>query len=448
MNELVKDEKKIANNTLKILVVNDVFPHIKNATTILFNNIVPLIKKEVEIKVFWIITENYGKKIKLTDPNYEIFYLSDYNNAYEILDRIKPDLSYHLAGYSLIDYAFMMVERYLKIPNFGFASGGVDGLGGDYFREETSRKKLFLEHKRQFFEKKSSDYGNSTNEYRGKNFLRKCLFLIRTLRSIGKSYLYIIKEIIYCIKLFYRTPDEYNEKFNCNLIFTENKSSIDWLVKTGLKRENIRAVGNPVFHQASEKKIHTSLDNNNKLNVLFITANLTSGQGKSNFSKLRRNKMIQEIIIGLKKINKDISLVIKIHPTAENYIEFEQFVDKAKNIDISQRDDIMDLVNKADIIITPVTSTATIIAVIMDKPVIIWNYFDIEEDLLLRKNIVLECKNNTELDHCINTAESFRVKNLEKIKHFIDENFSYGDSSQLIVNEILDLLRRHSTKTN
>ena len=108
----------------------------------------------------------------------------------------------------------------------------------------------------------------------------------------------------------------------------------------------------------------------------------------------------------------------------------------------------MDLVNKADIIITPVTSTATIIAVIMDKPVIIWNYFDIEEDLLLRKNIVLECKNNTELDHCINTAESFRVKNLEKIKHFIDENFSYGDSSQLIVNEILDLLRRHSTKTN
>ena len=448
MNELVKDEKKIANNTLKILVVNDVLPHIKNATTILFNNIVPLIKKEVEIKVFWIITENYGEKIKLTDPNYEIFYLSDYNNAYEILDRIKPDLSYHLAGYSLIDYAFMMVERYLKIPNFGFASGGVDGLGGDYFREETSRKKLFLEHKRQFFEKKSSDYGNSTNEYRGKNFLRKCLFLIKTLRSIGKSYLYIIKEIIYGIKLFYRTPDEYNEKFNCNLIFTENKSSIDWLVKTGLKRENIRAVGNPVFHQASEKKRRTSLDNNNKLNVLFITANLGSGQGKTDFSKSKRNQMINKIILNLQELKKEFSLMIKIHPTSENYTEFKQFVGKSENIHLSQKDDIIELLTETDIVITPVTSTAAVIALIMNKPIILWNYFHAEWDLLLRKNVVLECKNETELGYCIDSVEMFRKNNSEKINQFILENFGYGNASQRIVNEILDLIKKQKPQLN
>jgi len=43
---VLKNDKEIGNNVLKILVVNDVFPHIRNRTTILFENIVPLIKKK------------------------------------------------------------------------------------------------------------------------------------------------------------------------------------------------------------------------------------------------------------------------------------------------------------------------------------------------------------------------------------------------------------------
>ena len=49
---LIKNDKVIGNNVLKILVVNDVFPHIKNRTTILFKNIVPIIKKKLEVNVF------------------------------------------------------------------------------------------------------------------------------------------------------------------------------------------------------------------------------------------------------------------------------------------------------------------------------------------------------------------------------------------------------------
>ena len=106
---------------LKILVVNDVVPHIKNRTTILFKNIVPIIKKTLDVKIFWIITDDYGERIKDTEPDYEIFYLSDFNNAREVLEKIKPDLSYHLIGNSIMDYAFMEAERTLNIPNFGFA---------------------------------------------------------------------------------------------------------------------------------------------------------------------------------------------------------------------------------------------------------------------------------------------------------------------------------------
>ncbi|SVB52443.1 uncharacterized protein METZ01_LOCUS205297 [marine metagenome] len=433
---------------LKILVVNDVFPHIRNSTTILIENIVPLIKKKLEVKVFWVITDNYGERTKVTDPNYEVFYLSDYKNAREILEKIKPDLCYHLVGANVPDYAFMLVERHLKIPNFGLAAGWGEAAVDYYFKEEVSGQKVFLEHIRQFFEKKNVGYDNGIKTARGKNFLKKCLFLIRTLRSIGKSNLEANIELLELAKLQFRPPNKFNKKFNCNLIFIENNSGIDFLVKSGLKRENIRTVGNPIFHTAFKKRTQISLKDNNKLNILFITANLTSGQGKSNFSKSRRNKMIEETITSLNKFHKKTSLVIKIHPTAENYTEYKQLLEKFENIHLSQKDDIIDLINKSDVIITPVTSTAAIIALIMNKPIIIWNYFHIEQDLLLRTDTALECKNISELNNCLDSAESFREKNAEKINNIIDENFSYENPSQRIADEILDFIRKHNPRTN
>ena len=439
---MLKNDKEIGNNVLKILVVNDVFPHIRNRTTILFENIVPLIKKKLEVKVFWVITDNYGERIKVTNPNYEVFYLSDYKNAREILEKIKPDLCYHLAGASVLDYAFMLVERHLKIPNFGLAAGWGEGAVDYYFKEEVSRQKVFLEHVRQFFEKKNVGSENKIQTARGKNFLKKCLFLIRTLRSIGKSNLEANIELLELIKLFNDTPTgEFNKKFYCDLMFAETSAGIDFLVKSGLKRENIRAVGNPVFHTAFEKREQIPLKDNNKLNILFITANLASGQGKSNFSKSRRNKMIEETITSLNKFHKKTSLVIKIHPTAENYTEYKQLLEKFENIHLSQKDDIMDLVNKSDVVITPVTSTAAIIALIMNKPIIIWNYFHVEQDLLLRTDTALECKNISELNNCLDSAESFREKNAEKINKLIEANLSSGNPSQIITNEILNFLK-------
>ena len=91
--------------------------------------------------------------------------------------------------------------------------------------------------------------------------------------------------------------------------------------------------------------------------------------------------------------------------------------------------------------ITPVTGTAAIIGLIMNKPIIIWNYFHIEHDLLLRTDTVLECKNISELNNCLDSAESFREKNAEKINKLVETNLSYGNPSQVITNEILNLLK-------
>ena len=441
---------------LKILVVNDVFPHIKNRTTILFKNIVPIIKKKLDVKIFWVITDNYGEISKITDPNYEILYLSSFNNAREILEEIKPDLCCHLVGPSIIDYAFMEAERSLNIPNFGYADSHYilshennEIIVGDYFRDQTSKQKIFSENVKQFFERKNLSEEDNIKASRGKNFLKKCLFLIKTLRSIGKSRKEITVLLFEFLKLLYFTPPtKFNEKFNCDLIFTESLGHTEYLQISGLKKENIRAVGNSAFDNAFEKRNQTKSNNNNILRILFITANLGSGQGKTDFSKSKRNQMINKTILKLQELKKEFSLIIKIHPASENYTEFKQFVGKSENIHLSQKDDIIELLTETDIVITPITSTAAVIALIMNKPIILWNYFHAEWDLLLRKNVVLECKNETELGYCIDSVEMFRKNNSEKINQFILENFGYGNASQRIVNEILDLIKKQKPQLN
>ena len=152
--------------------------------------------------------------------------------------------------------------------------------------------------------------------------------------------------------------------------------------------------------------------------------------------------MIKETVTSLNQFHKETSLVIKIHPTGESYIEYNQLLEKFENVHLSQKDDIIDLISKSDVIITPVTSTAAIIALIMNKPIIIWNYFHVEQDLLLRTYTALECKDISELGNCLDSVKSFREKNAERINKFIDENFSYGNSSQRVVSEILDLVKK------
>ena len=448
---------------LKILVVNDVFPHVKNRTTILFKNIVPLIKKKFDVKIFWIITDNYGEISKITHPNYEILYLSSFNNAREILEKIKPDLCCHLVGPSIIDYAFMEAERSLTIPNFGYVDSQYilshennEIIIGNYFRDQTSKQKIFSENVKQFFERKNLSEEDDIKASRGKNFLKKCFFLIKTFRSIGKSRKEITVLLFEFLKLLYFTPPtNFNEKFNCDLILTEGignaevvEAMTEHLQLSGLKKENIRVLGNPAFDDAFEKRNQTKSNDSNVLRILFITANLGSGQGKTNFSKSNRNKMISKTILNLQELKKEFSLMIKIHPTSENYSEFKQFVGKSENIHLSQKDDIIELLTETDIVITPITSTAAVIALIMNKPIILWNYFHAEWDLLLRKNVVLECKNETELGYCIDSVEMFRKNNSEKINQFILENFGYGNASQRIVNEILDLIKKQKPQLN
>ena len=407
-----------------------------NRTTIFFNNIIPHLSKLIEVKVYWLITDDYGQKHNVISPQYEYLFMSDFKNAMEVCEKIKPDAIYHLVGWHIVDYAFVIAKKILKIPSFSIGEGYGEN---DHFDEVdyADTKAIILQYVREFFETKSIEE-QKVKKSRGMNFIKKTLFLIKTMKAVNRSWVKTIPimwEFFQIGKKQLKKGFDKFAKFGADIIFAENMSQVKLLVTGGIKRENIVMVGSPIFDNAFTKRKQLSEKINNKLNILFITANISGLQGKSNWTKSKRNQMTKELADRFDHA-PNTALTIKIHPISENYKEYEDMLESFKNVNLCQVDYIVDLLEKSDIVITPCTSTATSIALVMKKPIIIWNHFQVMGDLFLSKGFALECKNKDEIEYCVDNVKEFTDQNKEKIDKFVKEEYGDGYATQRIITEL------------
>ena len=407
-----------------------------NRTTIFFNNIIPHLSKLIEVKVYWLITDDYGQRHNVISPQYEYLFMSDFKNAMEVCEKIKPDAIYHLVGWHIVDYAFVIAKKILKIPSFSIGEGYGEN---DHFDEVdyADTKAIILQYVREFFETKSIEE-QKVKKSRGMNFIKKTLFLIKTMKAVNRSWVKTIPimwEFFQIGKKQLKKGFEKFAKFGADIIFAENMSQVKLLVTGGIKRENIVMVGSPIFDNAFTKRKQLSEKINNKLNILFITANISGLQGKSNWTKSKRNQMTKELADRFDHA-PNTALTIKIHPISENYKEYEDILESFKNVNLCQVDYIVDLLEKSDIVITPCTSTATSIALVMKKPIIIWNHFQVMGDLFLSKGFALECKNKDEIEYCVENVKEFTDQNKEKIDKFVKEEYGDGYATQRIITEL------------
>jgi hypothetical protein len=422
---------------LKILVINEVNPQIKNRTSILFEKIIPILLKKNEIKVFWL---SYDYKINdesIYSP-YELLHISKFKNTKEVIEKTKPDLIYLMPGLSIIDYAFLLTARILQIPTFGWVDGApiFSSTGTNVKRQ----LKIFFN---ESFIKNKIDKNNS--EFKLVSYLKKNLFLIRSMRKNGSTYNYIIREIIKNFKLYfiYNLPEnEKHTKFNCDLLLVENEITVDYAHNLGLSKNNMKLVGDPTYDLAFEEK-HIEIKNEikNEIKILFITTNFTAGQGKSEWSLEKQNQMIKELVEEHIKNKSKISLKIKIHPISEKYSDYEKILEKHNtNIQIFQHENIFKLIKDADVILCPSASTAGLIALIMKKPIIVWNYFNIKGDIFLEEKITMNCNKISEINDCVLNRMKFMQENELVINNFVKKFCGEGNAAQKIADAINELV--------
>jgi hypothetical protein len=423
----------MVDKILKILVINDNLPNVRTTITEIFKNIIPIINQKSKVKIFWFVTNEYVKSNEMDNSEYEIIFKSNFKNAREVIEKINPSFIWVLPGTSIIEYCFLKTGKFFNIPIFGW------GNEIPSFALAYDKRKKIREGIRQFFEFDKND--KSILKIRGITYLKKYLFVIKSLKAIGKKYPEIISEILLMLKsnsgIMYSKENEMNAKFNCDLIFASHKKSRDFLVKKGYIN-NIKITGNPTWDEAFTKRENQMHEKSNeRKKVLFFTVNLTSGQGRSDWTINKRNTMIKELVSEYKKLNNNISLQIKIHPTSENYKEYEQELNKYKtDIELFQFEDHYKLIKESDIILTNSSHTAAIISIILRKPVIIWNYFNVHNDVLLENNAALRCKNISELENCLKNVQTFTKNNQSKINDFINNFCGTGNASKNIVDEI------------
>ena len=413
---------------IKIIVVHHTLPDVRGWTTVLFNNIMPIIRKKIEIELVWVIHSNTKISEYKCGINERIIKMNDYANAFEILEKEKPDLIYIIPGINTPDYAFSIAAKSLKIFRVGGEMGNIlftkRSKIGSLAQVKTNRK-------------------DRTSQF--KNFLSLNKFLINTQRKAGWNYFKIFRDLCSIFPMYFGSGAEYSPKFELDLHFIESEKTLKTITNLGFEKSKFAVTGNPsldeIFHL-----LKTSKKNNvqkNKKNILILTTIIYAGSRKKTLSQ--RKLFIEGIT---KVIPKDeFNVVIKIHPVHEHVDDYTNILGSVNSsIDIIQNANLTELVLNADIIIAPVTGTSVITALVARKPIIIWNVFNVKSDVLIDNGLALQCKDQKMMLEQIRKAETWIPKE-EKTEQFIKEFFysSDGKASERIADSILDFLKQHKS---
>ena len=406
---------------MKILIVHHTMPDVPGFTTKMFDGVLPILKKYVSTQAIWVIHSEPNLVVK-AESDEKIIDMSDFKNAVEIINQEKPDLVYAIPGISIPDYAFALAAKYLKIPVMG------SEIGNNLFVKKTR-----------------GVINRSNNIEKSPRFFKKHLFLIRTQLALGWNIFQIMKDIIFFVAVYfpiiYKNPD-YMPKFELDRIFVQSNKTIQKLVALGFNKSKLVSTGDPSYDEFFQL-LETSKKSNtqrNKKNILILTT-ILFGESRKNVLSQRRF-FVEEIIKAIPR--NEFEIIIKIHPTLENLKDYTNIVEPINSsVNVTQTANLVELILNADIIITPVSGTSAVCALIARKPIIIWNVFNVENDALIQNELALPCKDQKMILEQIRKAETW-LPNEEKIEQFTREylHASDGKASERTAVEIVNFLKR------
>ena len=415
---------------VKILVVHHTLPKIGGFTTILFKNLMPILREKIQVNLVWAIHSNSDISEYKCDKNKNerIIKMNDYTNAFEILEKEKPDLIYIIAGINTPDYAFSIAAKSLKIFRIGTYIN-------DFFTKSSKIGTL---------SQIKNDRKNAIPQL--ENFFANNKFLINTQKKAGWNNIKIFRDLcsiffMYLpVKVIGSRPEDLS-KFELDLHFVESDLTLKTITDRGFDKSKIMITGNPSYDEIFQL-LKTPKKNNiqkNKKNILILTTIIFGELRKKALSQ--RKLFIQKVTKAIPKNEFDV--IIKIHPTHEDLDDYTNILGSLNSsVSVIQNANLAELILNADIIITPVSGTSAITAFVARKPIIIWNVFNVENDVLVDKELALECKNQKMILKQIRKAETWLPKE-EKIEQFIKEflHSSDGKASERIVDGILNFLK-------
>jgi len=427
---------------LKILASIHTLPTDKSATTMFFENLLPVLRKRTKVQIIWIVYQpDRLNQIGPKDENSIVLDIHDFNNAVDIISKTKPDLVYAGATHDLMDCSFSSAAKFCKIP-----------VLSEFYsikpmpRTQSNMIKNYIT---RFFSKTvPTDTVQTKKRFmrRGRFYLYKFLFLLKTLNATRMN---IVKIFLFCSLLFQRNITDYkpiyDSRFTNTAHWLESENLLNPLLSAGFPKDSLYVTGSPIFDNTFREIKNWDSPNNDKTKVLLITTSLYE---HGFWTKEQRDNIVKIIIKEFLNHKNEFNLVVKIHPTSEILDEYKSLIFPIDpSIEIFQEGYILEYLKSADVILTFASgnASATIYSLIARKPIIICNFYDLTYDLFLDRNLAIECKNQNEIIPSIHKAIKSNPATEEKINQYIKE-FLYSDdgkASERISDLIINLVNKN-----
>jgi len=429
---------------MKILVPTYVMPNVKHGRTNLINSVLPYLREKTNTEIIWIVFQP-DKILKQKTNGLSIYDIHDFSNAVNLLRITKPDCVIVTSTTDAIQLSISIAANFLKIPLisiylFNYNYMGVSSAFTTIENFEISLQKFFSK-------QTSTDKENQKKSFRrGKFILYKHNFLRKTRKTITGNY---FNALLFTLKeLFTQTlgkPKNYNELANLHLL--SDNSWLKPLVNLGINKDKLIVTGNPywdkLFQKLEEIKYkHTQKKSN--INILVITDALVE---HGIWTPKKRDAFLGKLFDKLKK-ETNISFSIKIHPSSEDRYYYDTFFHERKTkIRIFQKEDLWDIINDFDLVISYGSTTAQTELVAMGMKILL---LDANVSLTpahlvnegISSGIVSNCESFSDIIPSIHKLLENKIeitKNLIKERNQLFQ--SDGKASERVANAILKIVK-------
>ena len=425
---------------IKILTVIHTMPNVKSYRTLSFERILSYLRSKTDVHITWLVYQPERLKIEpQNNTQTSILDIHDFKNALEVVQQVNPDIIWVAPTLNLPDYALSLAGKYMNVP--------VVGELVTELMKQTSKFDVSISYFKMFFESSvPTDVVDGNNKFmrRGKFFLFKYQFVLKTQLAIKMGFLKIIGNFISHMNSHLSVHTNlYNPKFAVDLHFVETKKLIDILVKNGFERSSLVPTGIPMYDDVFERleKIEVKPKTDGRKKILLVTHAMFE---HGFWTRTQRDSLVRGIVSEISKHKNEMSLTVKIHPSSELLIDYQELINPIDDtIPIHKDGDVTEFIKNSDVVISYSGSSSLVHAIACQKPIIVCNFYNLESDIFQEKGVVSECKNKSTIIPLIKEVIESNPVTKEKIDDFIEEFFYKldGRASERIGDAILNLLK-------
>jgi len=419
-------------DNLHILITRHYDLNSSHFTKIWLESIIPELSKFFLVKITWFCYYYEKATIFPEETDDEIIQIQEFDNAMDIIEKIKPDLIIDNEFPTLIDLAFFVASR----NNVMFVRKWKQ------LREiKASFKNTVLGFNSIFDSSMSSDNdGNSKFMKRGRFFLRKYIFFINTIVKSKLSFSEKLTFFLISIKWHLRPDDPFTHpKLQSDLDLLNAEWLVPFLTNRGYVDTKLVVTGLPdIDNMIKKTKTNPPVKSDKKLRILFAPTQMYEGKI---YEKIKHDT-IKNIIQKITQHKDQFSLSVKLHPTSQNFEEYQKIIHSIDDsIEIFQKGDLEKFVIESDLVISYGFTSAFVYPFVAKKPVILCNFYDMEfvdnfEDILFY------CMNPEELIDTILIAHQRNFEKYNSIEKYLEQSYYKLDglSSERVVNAIKQLI--------